>query len=371
MFYRFLFALVGCLSFTFWCPAATVRSQNFAVTTANQQFAEKIAQWGEYYRKEKALLWFGKEMAQWRTPCPIKVTVSNQGAGGATSFEFDGSGVSSQDMHIEGTEERLVKSVLPHEITHTVFAYFFRRPLPRWADEGAAVLSEDESERRRHDQLCRDCLNQGRSLSVSRLFALDEYPRDVMVLYAEGYCITNFLVDLGGRQRFVAFLGTALEQGWDRAAGAYNYRSTGELEQAWLNHMKSTKGHPLFGGSASAPSSPSSSLPSSVSAPSSVSPDGLAGDSGSVLQTLARIESKLDQRLIKVESELDKLKARVDGLEKQRGATLPSWNDPPVRVQPVPQQVPAQRPLPVSQPIMNPFANPQPYVPSQICPTGH
>ena len=101
----------------------------------------------------------------------------------------------SQDMHIEGSLDRLVASVLPHEVTHTVFAYHFRQPVPRWADEGGAVLSEDDPERNRHDQICRQILNTpGRKIPLRRLFSLQDYPGDVMALYAEGFSVANFLV---------------------------------------------------------------------------------------------------------------------------------------------------------------------------------
>ena len=71
-------------------------------------------------------------------------------------------------MHIEGTLERLLASVLPHEVTHTVFAFHFRQPVPRWADEGGSVLSEDEIERKRHDRLVRNILNNRRAMPLRR-----------------------------------------------------------------------------------------------------------------------------------------------------------------------------------------------------------
>jgi len=37
----------------------------------------------------------------------------------------------------------ILKRVLPHEVTHAVLMLHFGRPIPRWADEGAAVLAED------------------------------------------------------------------------------------------------------------------------------------------------------------------------------------------------------------------------------------
>ena len=179
------------------------------------------------------MLWLGKEMPAWGQPCPLKVTVTYDGSGGATSFAFDRGSILSIDMHIEGTLERLVHSVLPHEVTHTVFAYHFRQPVPRWADEGGSVLSEDDQERGRHDKLVREILNsQRRAIPLRRLFALKEYPPDVMVLYAEGYSVTNFLVGRSNRAAFLNFVADGLRQGWDAAVKAhYGFSNVEELEQ--------------------------------------------------------------------------------------------------------------------------------------------
>src|SRR5438105_1516135 len=119
---------------------AASRTPNFVVEAGNAQVAELVGKWAEYYRKEKAMQWLGHEMPPWSEPCPLRVSVTTGGAGGATSFNFMGGQV-WQTMHIEGPLDRLIASVLPHEITHTVFAHHFRRPVPRWADEGGSVLS--------------------------------------------------------------------------------------------------------------------------------------------------------------------------------------------------------------------------------------
>lgn len=224
---------------------ATYRTQNFVVEAATPQVAEQVGKFAEQYRKEKAILWLGREMQNWPQPCPLKVTVTMGGSGGATSFAFDGGRVLGQNMHIEGTLERLLASVLPHEVTHTVFAYHFRQPVPRWADEGGSVLSEDEIERRRHDKLVRQILNGGRAMPLRRLFSLKEYPRDVMVLYAQGFSVTDFLVGKSSRPAFLNFIADGLRSGWDQAAQAhYGYRSVEELEKAWLQHLRDTKERP-------------------------------------------------------------------------------------------------------------------------------
>src|SRR6516225_9302967 len=110
---------------------AQYRTQNFLVDAPTPAIAEQVGQYAEHYRREKALQWLGQEMPPWPEPCPLKVTVTLNGSGGATSFAFDRGQILGIDMHVEGSLDRLLASVLPHEITHTVFAHRFRCPLPR------------------------------------------------------------------------------------------------------------------------------------------------------------------------------------------------------------------------------------------------
>ncbi len=230
---------------------ASYRTPNFVVEAPTEQVAREIGQYAEVYRKEKAIQWLGREMPQWPAPCPIRVTVQVDGAGGATTFEYGPEGVERQHMHIEGRYDRLLNSVLPHEITHTVFAYYYRCPAPRWADEGGSVLSEDQPERNRHDQLAKSILNTpGRLIPLRRLFALKEYPDDVMSLYAEGYSVSNFLVNQGGekgRQTFLNFVAYGMRNNdWNNAARTYyGYRDVNDLEAAWVDSLRRPRTPPV------------------------------------------------------------------------------------------------------------------------------
>jgi hypothetical protein len=225
-------------------PAAEFRTKNFTVSAPTKELAKAFGEAAEKYRVEKAMEWLGTRMPDWDQPCPLSVAVKNTSdGGGATHFSFNpsGGGVVGRKMEIFGGVQKMLHSVLPHEVTHTVLAHRFGRPVPRWADEGGSVLSENDEERHLHDVRCREMLNAGRGIPLGHLFALEEYPRDMHVLYAEGYSVVQFLVDRGGREKFLNFVEQGMKRGnrnWEQAVQVYGFNSTDELQTAWIGHLK-------------------------------------------------------------------------------------------------------------------------------------
>jgi hypothetical protein len=217
--------------------AGTYTTTNFEVHAASDKLAREFGEQAEYYRKLKADEWLGHEMPPWSKRCTLRVDIGPEGPSGATTFDF-GQNPVDQKMHIRGPRERLLNSVLPHEVTHTVFAYYFRQPVPRWADEGGSVLSEDDIERSRHDQMCRQILNQGRAMRLGYLFTLMDYPNDVMTLYAEGFSVSRFLVEQSDRATFLRFVAQGMKGDWNGAAQKYYGASVNQLEANWISALK-------------------------------------------------------------------------------------------------------------------------------------
>jgi len=220
---------------------ASQRSANFIVSAPTPQIAQQIAQAAEQYRKQLAVEWLGREMPTWAEPCPITVQVGNNlGAGGATSFMFERGEVYGWRMTIQGSLERILDSVLPHEVTHTVFATHFRCPLPRWADEGACTTVEHVSERTKQQVMLVDQLRTGRGIAFGQMFAMKEYPHDVMPLYSQGYSVARFLIANGGKQKFLEFLRDGMkDENWSRAVQArYGYADLAALQGTWLDWVR-------------------------------------------------------------------------------------------------------------------------------------
>jgi hypothetical protein len=220
---------------------ARYKTSNFVVTASTPQIAEQVGQAAEQFRRDLAVDWLGKELPNWAEPCPISVkTGPNMGAGGATSFLFDRGEVYGWRMNIQGSLERVLDSVLPHEVTHTIFASHFRQPLPRWADEGACTTVEHVSERKKQEQMLITFLKTGRGIPFSRMFVMKEYPSDVMPLYSQGYSLARYLIKHGGKQKYLNYLADGLKnEDWVKVTHAhYGFDSLGTLQNSWLDWVR-------------------------------------------------------------------------------------------------------------------------------------
>jgi hypothetical protein len=229
------------LAAAFSSLGASHRTENFIVTAPTPRLAESISQHAEHYRKQLAIEWLGRELPCWQAPCPITAQVApHLGAGGATSFSFPGGQAANWQMSIQGSEIRILDSVLPHEVTHTIFATHFGQPLPRWADEGACTTVEHTSEKARHQKLLIRFLQTERGISFSRMFAMKEYPADMLPLYAQGFSLARFLIEQHGKRKFVQFVGDGLrDDNWTRAIQQnYRFDNLLVLQNRWLDWVR-------------------------------------------------------------------------------------------------------------------------------------
>lgn len=244
-------ALCALCLFASAAQAATFKTTNFVVTAATDDIARRVANCAEYWRHDLAVQWLGRPLPAWYQPCPITVEVGGMGAGGQTTFTFENGEVYGWKMQVQGTLERVLDSVVPHEVNHTIFASHFRRPLPRWADEGAATLFEHESEQAIQRQRLNRVITTNKRIPLHELLVIREYPRDmqdVLTLYAEGFSLAGFLVGSKGdqgRRVYMQFLEDAHRVGWEKAIEThYGYNSVALLEQQWTSWIMA--GSPSF-----------------------------------------------------------------------------------------------------------------------------
>jgi hypothetical protein len=147
-------------------------------------------------------------------------------------------------MNLDGPLDQLLESALPHEITHVLLAHRFGSSLPRWADEGAAMLGEAQSKRFLHEKALEQFLNAGRVIQLDRLFALTDFPEDTIAFYAESYSIVKFLVESYSRPVFLRFVHIGMRDGWEQAAKLMGFEGLKELQAVWLKSVKTSQSRP-------------------------------------------------------------------------------------------------------------------------------
>jgi hypothetical protein len=235
---------------------ASYRTQYFVISAPTAELAQEIGDHAEHYRRTLAVEWLGKELPPWSEPCPIQANVSpNLGAGGATQFMFHDRQPFGWRMTIQGSRERILDSVLPHEITHTIFATHFGRPLPRWADEGACTTVEHSAERQKQEQLLIQFLTTRRGIAFNQMFAMMEYPSDMLPLYSQGYALAQFFIAQGGKQKFVRYVGEGMAtNNWTATTRKYyGYESLSDLQVTWVEWIRHGRQTPVPAGFAKAP----------------------------------------------------------------------------------------------------------------------
>lgn len=289
---KLLFTALALLAFAstgsaqvFVGPRSLVQSPNFRVFARSAQLANEVAKSAEENRKALAMHWLGRELPNWPEPCPLIVNDGpNKPASGETKYTLVGGSVANFQMSVSGTPERIIDSVLPHEITHTIMASHFSalgKPVPRWADEGACTTVEHQSERSKHDVMLVRYLSEGRGIPFATLFALKDYPPDMMPLYAQGYSLSCFLITQGGPQRFVKFLERGMEsEDWVAATDEfYSYPKLGKLQAAW-NKWVSDGGGPVDNHTADALGVSTRAIASNGQNPNSLPNNTLVNNSG-------------------------------------------------------------------------------------------
>jgi hypothetical protein len=211
-------------------------SANFVVTAATDAIARCIAAAAEESRSRFAAEWLDRELADWTTPVRIVVEQGDAGGDGSVIYERYRGSVENVHITLRGPLDRIVEYVLPHEVAHVVLAVSLRHPLPRWVDEGVALLSESQSQQVRQHKTVTQLMTSGSLMPLDEILRLEEYPhshRELVGFYASSYSLTEYLVAQGGRQRLLQFVRDGGRLGWEKSLMQHYGGSLDELETSW------------------------------------------------------------------------------------------------------------------------------------------
>jgi hypothetical protein len=117
---------------------------------------------------------------------------------------------------------------------------FTTQQIPRWADEGMAVLAEPRAEQQVRAAELQEPLEAGRIFDLSKLMAMD-YPaaKDWSLYYAQSVSLTRFLVEQGPPERFVQFVRDSQHDGVERALkSVYRIGGFQDLQERWIDYAR-------------------------------------------------------------------------------------------------------------------------------------
>jgi len=230
-----------------WLFAAT---ENFGLwhQEARAQ-AEEVLRTAERARARVLRRWFGKDVGPWQPKCELNLYPSGAAFQQATGLpdrtpgfaqtRYEGERVVSRRIDLRGDWAELLTAVLPHEVTHIVLAdQFGSRPLPSWANEGIAVLTEPADNIARHLRNLRRQRDEGLLLGVKDLMDRSGYPDryGMGAFYAQSVSLVRFLEQEKGPEALTAFLRCAQRAGMAPALRRHYGMTFEELEQRWQQH---------------------------------------------------------------------------------------------------------------------------------------
>jgi hypothetical protein len=228
-----------------WAVAETA---NFRIYhTQSRELAEKVAQVAEVTRAAMHRKWLGEAGENWNPRCELYVHATGQDYSRATgvptsspghsTIRSEGGRVLGRRMDLHCDDAGMLSAVLPHETTHVVIAgKFGDAPVPRWADEGMAVLTEPRDKIDRHLRNLPRYRQDQVLLGIRQLMQMNDYPepRFIGPFYAQSVSLVDFLSREKGPQTFAAFLREGLRGGYEPALRRhYGIQDFNELEQRW------------------------------------------------------------------------------------------------------------------------------------------
>jgi len=233
-------------------PWQVHETANFRIFHCNPRLAEQAAEVAEKIRAAQSKRWGSPALDRpWAPRCDVylypdgpalaQATGQPESAPGFSTLDTKGSRITTRRTVLRADYPQLLTAVLPHEITHVVLADLFTvQKIPRWADEGIAVLAEPDAEQSLRAADLQKSLESGQILDLAMLMNTDEPDaKDWSVYYAQSVSLTRFLVEQDSPERFIQFVRASSGKGIEPALrDAYHIGSLADLQGRWLAYAR-------------------------------------------------------------------------------------------------------------------------------------
>jgi hypothetical protein len=146
-----------------------------------------------------------------------------------------------RQVHLRCDNAALLEAVLPHETTHVVLAgHFGNKHVPRWVDEGVAVMTEPQDKVDQHKKNLAKSLQNHELIPLRDLLQMDSYPSPSQIgtFYAQSVALVDFLAKQKGPVVLTQFVREALSGGYEPAFRKYyGFQSINELQDRFTERV--------------------------------------------------------------------------------------------------------------------------------------
>lgn len=229
--------VVESTNFRCWCQLAPAEARGLAESC-------------EIWRTALCEAWLNDASTRpsWTPRCEIVVHNSQAAYGqalgrpqdasvGSTSMNFDGDRVTYRRIDLRADASDWSNAALPHELTHVVLGdRFAGRPLPKWADEGMAMLAESAAKREFRRSHLVAMLSRHPGYRIADLVRVDQLPppewRDAF--YGQSAALVTLLAHRKSPRTFADCVEDSLTIGLDQALEKhYGLAHMTALEAEW------------------------------------------------------------------------------------------------------------------------------------------
>jgi hypothetical protein len=225
-------------------------TENFCVCCASDLDPAAVGKACESLRGSLAKKWLGEPAAKerWASRCYVvvhpttesylhEVGTGGQNTRGSSLVRTEKRQVISRRIDIRGNVADPLGAALPHEMTHVILADAFAGDnLPRWADEGMAMLADPPEKLAGHDHDFDAAVSEHKVFHLSQLLSEQGYPTADRrtVFYGESLSIVRYLVARRTAVDFVKFLHLTAKSGNDASLKeVYGIQDLAQLEHLW------------------------------------------------------------------------------------------------------------------------------------------
>jgi hypothetical protein len=226
---------------------------NFRICTLpDSKAARSLPGACEALRSHLLETWFSRIGDDWSPKCDVVVHstlaayaralgAGSERSSGCATIEIEPGRVVKRRIDLRADAVDCFDCALPHELTHVVVAErFTRNRIPRWADEGMAILAETRHKQQQRRAAFERSLATSRPYSAAELTTLADYPEAgrLELFYGQSASFVAYLIERESPSKFLEFVELSSTSPAEQAlAKVYGVRDWRELEVAWRTRM--------------------------------------------------------------------------------------------------------------------------------------